>query len=305
MADLELIQVAFSIRDLEGTPAWYRDTFGYLDAGVHTEFRGADAAAVQGLPASESTIHWLVDARDGFQLELFAFDEPAPRGDAHERGADAVGYSLIGVAVDDFDAVLAKVAPLGPVVGAAGSRRVAVRDPEGVIVEVMEDDPRPSGAPPRKRPEVPVTTRFVRLVVPDLARARAFYTEKMGLAEAPAIHGPEHEALWGLEGIAVTTQAMWAGDFVLELAEYVSPRPRADGYRLSDQGLVNVALGCLGPEPYDAAFARLEGTGFTAYKELAADGFKCRYVEDDQGNSVEMLYMSAKPRKSFGFSPVG
>jgi len=51
-----------------------------------------------------------------------------------------------------------------------GTRRVCVRDPEGVLLELMEDDPRLPSTPLRARPEVPVAVRSVTLSVPDLDR---------------------------------------------------------------------------------------------------------------------------------------
>jgi catechol 2,3-dioxygenase-like lactoylglutathione lyase family enzyme len=171
----------------------------------------------------------------------------------------------------------------------------------------MEDDPRPAWAAPRARPEVPSVLRLVRMSVQDLDRSRTFLRDVLGMVEAPPVHGPEHERLWGLDGAEVESAAFWGGDFIVEAVRYANPapEPRPADYRLSDQGLLNFAAGSLGPEPFARAMDRVTAAGLTAYRELAAEGFRCQYVEDDQGFSVELLYMDGPTRDGFGFTPVG
>jgi catechol 2,3-dioxygenase-like lactoylglutathione lyase family enzyme len=202
-----LAQIAFSVTDLKGTHAFYRDALGFLPAGGTESFRGPVASLVQGLPDAASICWWMVDQRDFMQLEMFEFESPPVRPLPGDWRPCDIGYASIGLHVRDFDAVLARLdaagaRPLAPALGGAGARRVCVRDPEGVLLELMEDDSRPAGAPRRLRPEVGVVARSVTVSVPDLARARRFWVDALGLTEArgPALHGPEHEALWGLAG---------------------------------------------------------------------------------------------------------
>jgi len=54
-----------------------------------------------------------------------------------------IGYTRIGIWVADFDTTLTNLArlgtkPLTPAIGAFGARRVCVRNPDGVYVEIME-----------------------------------------------------------------------------------------------------------------------------------------------------------------------
>ena len=129
----------------------------------------------------------------------------------------------------------------------ARPRRVCVRDPEGVLIEIVEEDIRATTPRARPRPEVPSVVRFVSATVPDLDRSRAFFVDGMGLEVAPdgLLHGPEHEALWGLAGARSRSLALWPDDMPLELVEYGDPvgRPWPAGYYVSDQGLLNVAFG--------------------------------------------------------------
>jgi len=298
---MELGQVAISVRDGEGTAAWYRDVLGFAAAGGLAEHRPY-AAAVQGMEVSKSTILWLVDQHASVQLELFSYDEPVPRGEAAAHAVNDHGYGLLGLHVADLDAVLARVAPLTAPLGEPGARRVCVRDPEGVLLELMED-----GAPAGPaRPALPVATRFVRLTVSSLPRAREFFAGTLGLAEGPPLHGPEHEALWGLPGADVATLALWGGDVALELAEYAHPRglPRPADHRLSDHGLLNVALIASERERYDRAVAAQAATGFPAYEEVTGDAFAVRYAEDGERNSVELLHIAPHHRATMGFEPL-
>src|SRR5204862_525422 len=97
-----------------------------------------------------------------------------------------VGYSMVGVHVRDFDVALerlerASAPPVAPPVGAAGARRACVRDPEGILLELMEDDPRGPARRERPRPEVGPAVRFVTLSVPDLERSQRTFRDVLGL----------------------------------------------------------------------------------------------------------------------------
>ena len=233
MTSPPLCQIAFSVTDLNRTRGWYREAFGFLPAGGTHLFRGPLTARVQGLPRAASTCRWLVDSQDFFQLEMFQFSSPRARPMPPDRRLCDTGYGMVGLHVADLDATLARLGRLGtaPItrpVGNPGARRVCVRDPEGVLLELMEDDPRRPGAAARPRPEVPVTARFVTATVPDLARSRRFFVDVLGLepAQGVELHGSEHEALWELEGARRDALVLWAGDLLVELVQYADPPGR-------------------------------------------------------------------------------
>ena len=108
--------------------------------------RGPLASSVQGLPRVASTCWWMVGRNDFFQLEMFQFERPLARLMADDLRPCDIGYTRIGVWVADFDRTLAGLErlgspPLTDPVGPAGARRACVRNPDGVYVEIMEDDP--------------------------------------------------------------------------------------------------------------------------------------------------------------------
>ncbi|WP_436491794.1 VOC family protein [Actinokineospora sp. HUAS TT18] len=309
---MSLCQVAFSVRDLSRTHGWYRRAFGYLPAGG-TDFSGPEISRMQDLPAVDASVWWLVDQQDFFQLELFEYRSPVPRPYAATDLADA-GYAMIGVHVSDFDATVLRLRAVGgrsltPPMGARGSRRVCVRDPDGVLVEIMEDDPRGPSADPRPRPEVPVATRFVTLSVHDLELAREQWGCAFGLVETDPhiLHEPAHEALWGLAGARRQTVCLWAGDFLVELVQYEEPlaRNRPAGHRISDLGLLNVAMGSRSKAVVSGAWKRLREhcRGVHSHHWDLGESGAVAYATDDQGFSIELLAVDPAWDKQAGFIP--
>lgn len=313
LAHPHLCQIAFSVTDLERTHRFYRDALGFVPSGGTRLFRGPLASRIQGLPNAASTCWWLMDQQEFKQLELFQFTSPHPKPlPADWRPCD-IGYTMVGLHVSDFDTAVARLDDAGaraltPPMLHRGKRRVCVRDPEGVLLELMEDDPRPVGAPTRQRVKVPVAARCVRLSVPNLGKSRRFFVETLGCTEATpiAIHTEEHEALWGLEGAQRKTLLLWAGDFLLELVQYTDPvgKPWPETYRISDQGLLNIAFGFRKKATFNAVHRRVLAAGYTAnWRPLNLGAWAVVYTNDDQGFSVELLFCRRWYDRWLGFVP--
>ena len=220
----------------------------------------------------------------------------------------------MGLHVADFDATLRRLAdrgvdPLTEPIGSAGARRVCVRDPDGVLLELMEDDPRVPGSAgdPRPRPEIPVATRFLRASVPDVRRSLAFFGDTLGMRRhEPTLHGSEHERLWGLTGATRRVELLSSGDFWLELVQYDTPRPvpLPHDYRISDLGIVNLAFGTHDPAAYRAACDAVREGGYELTTEVdSPDIAKAVYAVDDQRFSIELLYVSEAGIEVAGFVP--
>ena len=148
--------------------------------------------------------------------------------------------------------------PLAPVQGRPGKRRACVRNPDGVYVELMEDDPLPQQNL-RGRLDCPVALRSVTLSTPDLDQSVAYLSALC--SKAPVgnfLHGPEHEALWELVHAKTRSVLFEAGDVLLEVVQYQDPigRPRPQDYRISDQGILNIAFGGRSKQQMMAAYER-------------------------------------------------
>jgi short-subunit dehydrogenase/catechol 2,3-dioxygenase-like lactoylglutathione lyase family enzyme len=310
---LRLSQIALSVGDLRRSQRWYRDVLGLRPGGGTNLFAGPLASMVQGVPRSASTCWWLVDRQDLFQVELFEFRSPLVRAMPRDWRPCDTGYTTVAFCVDDLDAALERAELVGSPrltdpVGEPGERRVCVRDPDGVLVELMEDDPRAPEQRARPRAGINGVARAVTLSVPDLERSRRFFGEVLGLAEATGVelHRAEHEALWGLEGAKAERAALWADDMLVELVSYADPagRPRPEGYRISDLGLLNIAFGFRDRAGFEAACRRCRDAGHAGNgPPLRLGAWSVIYVNDDQGFSVELLHVEPWYEGRMGFRP--
>ena len=307
-----LCQVALSLLDLDRTHDWYRDTLGFLPSGETNLFRGPIASLIQGLPDAASRTRWLVDQQEFRQLEMFQYASPVPK--VHDRRPNDTGYSMLGLHVADFDETVERlrkkgVFPLTEPVGENGARRVCIRDPEGTLLELLEDDPREPGAPNRPRPRVPVAIRSITLSVADIERSRRFFVDTLSLGVAPdpdQLHLPAHERLWGLDGARSLKLLLWAGDFLIELRQYTDPAgsPWPKGYRISDRGLLNIAFGFRNEDHFDRLLRRVEAAGYRAnWIPFKVFKWGVVYVNDDQCFSVELLWVDPRADKDLGFEP--
>ncbi len=275
--------------------------------------RGPLAANVQGLPRAASTCWWLLGRNSWFQLELFQFERPIAQLMPADFRPNDIGYTRIGIWVENFDATLKKLAGLGsqPLTepqGERGRRRACVRSPDGVYVEFMEDDPLPQFNR-RGRVDCPSAIRSVTLSVPQLADAAAFFETGIGLkASTVALHTPDHEALWGLAGATAEGRLFDGGEVLIEVVQYLDPvgRPRPDDYRLSDQGILNIAFGARCTADFRAVYRRAETFGAQPNcrpVNLPGAG-SVVYINDPHGFSVEILRTTpGLADRIFGFEP--
>lgn len=310
---MRLCQIAFSVTDLRRTHAWYRKMFGFVPSGGTRLFRGYLTSKVQGLPRAASTCWWLMDQQDFMQLELFQFTSPPVRPLPDDWRPCDIGYTTVGLHVAGFDATLRRLAesgvrPITDPMGDPGARRACVRDPEGVLLELMEDDPRLPTSADRPRPQLPVAARSVTLSVADLEKARRFWVDTLGLTPADNLppRPPEMEALWGLEGATCERLPLWAGEILLELVQYTDPvgKPWPDGYRISDQGLLNIAFGFRDKQRYLDVYRRVIDAGYSSnWRPLTLPGWSVVYCNDDQGFSVELLHCKSWFDPFLGFRP--
>jgi catechol 2,3-dioxygenase-like lactoylglutathione lyase family enzyme len=311
--DMYLNQIAISTRgELDDALAWWIEGLGFLPAGG-AEFGGPEIAQVQGIdvPTVELTLKWLVDRNDFLQIEYFKYAVPETRPVRPDWTPADVGYNVLGVYVVDFDEALANLAaigsePIGPVVGTAGDRRVCVTDPSAVVVELMERDVEIPGQDMTVRHDVGAGIRFVRGTVPDLARASTFFVDTLGLTRVDTkLHDPEHEALWGLAGATTESVTAVAGNCLLELVTYEGiGRGWPDGYRTSDEGILNIAFGSLTPEPFHRVRERVAAGPNEVHADFVyPPDLEVNYATDPEGFNVELMYMAPSMHAEFGFIP--
>ncbi len=264
-----LAQVAFSVVDLAATERWFREGLGFRPAGgSRRRMRGPLASSVQGLPRAASTCWWMVDRNEFFQLELFQFERPLARLMAHDFRPCDIGNTRIGVWVADFDQALTRLGrlgspPLSDPMGSAGARRVCVRNPDGVYVEIMEDDPL-SG------------TGFApsRSACPSL-RARSRFQSRTSRGPKPS--SPADSACSVLVPRCASLSTRRCGGWPAHrraAACHRRQRPRRAravprsgraaapaGYRISDQGILNIAFGARSRRDHGKLYRRARAAG--------------------------------------------
>ena len=317
--NIPIVQVAFSVRDRHSARRWYEQVLGYLDSGgmeIQPPGPGEVSAVerLQGVPGADTDVCWAVDQQELFQLEWFQYRQPVPPEPTQPRRLCDVGYRMVSFHVPDFDAAIERAASCGTpaltdAVGRAGDRRVCVRDRDGILIELMECDPRTPT--PSSRPRSASGTAVARSItasVRDLDRSLSFFVDTLGMIPAPDVrlHVPDHGVLWGLEGARREEQILWAGDFWLELVCYREPvgKPWPREYLLSDFGIMNIALGPRTLAEYRTLLGRVRKRGYTANVESLLPGVATNYTLDDQGFSVELVYAEQTMRGALGFLPV-
>jgi catechol 2,3-dioxygenase-like lactoylglutathione lyase family enzyme len=256
-----LAQVALCSADLPATVRLYTEAFGFTSAGGRVIW-GPDVARIQGFEDTAFALWWLVGAQDFFQLEVFSHTLPAQR----PRPAADLGWTGFTIVVPDLAATLLRLRTFG-------IERSRFRDPYAdVDVEVVEGD----------GPAVV----SARLAVADLPLARRLYVEALGLEERPLA-----------DGFAVA-----AGDRTIEIVRPAGdPRPLPADHRLSDQGMMNAAIGFRSRAAVSAALERVLAAGFTANAPLSRSG--ATYVADGQGTTVELLGVEPERDAAMGFVP--
>jgi catechol 2,3-dioxygenase-like lactoylglutathione lyase family enzyme len=307
---MELCQIALSTTDLMRSAHWYCRTFDWVTAGRRRENEGDIWARVPGLPEAKFAVWCLVDpARQFFQFELFEFQRPRMRLQHPDARANDIGYSLIGIHVRDFDLAVARILQTGgqflrEPLGSSGERRVCLQDPEGVLIELMEDEPSGTYA---SHSSSQAEVRCVRISVHDLDHARRFWVDTLGLEEVTGVtlHTREHEALWHLSGCKRTTLLLRSGGTFIELVKYTHPvgRNKPAGYLLSDQGILNVALGTTDRGAFERLYAHTQRAGFrTCYPPWTLpEVATVAYLEDGRGLTVELLCVEPQALARMGF----
>jgi catechol 2,3-dioxygenase-like lactoylglutathione lyase family enzyme len=297
---LQLFQIALVTTDLPASLRLYSEALGYRHAGAQASW----ASRIQGVgPHARSIIWWTVGAQAFFQLELFQFTSPPTRLRPDDWRPSDHGWVRFGVRVADFDGCLAaladrEVATLGAPVVKAGLRHVAFRDPySGAVVEVVEAGEPIAG---------PIVI-YVTSSVSDLEAARRFYGETLELPIGllDELHAPEDEAIWGLPGAERDGFVVGSGGVPIEVVCYRNPvgRPRRPDHRLSDQGIMNIALGGRRAEPVAEVLARIAPLGLVPPYTFRSGENICGYINDAE-REIEFAAIPEDMDEALGFQPL-
>jgi catechol 2,3-dioxygenase-like lactoylglutathione lyase family enzyme len=310
----QLAQLAFVTADIPASVRLYSEVFGFARSGGRCIW-GDFLANVQGLPGdAQCVLWWMVGRQDFVQLEFFHHTKPAQRPAPADWRPSDLGWVRWGVATPDFDGAIARLRQFGietitRSITHDGLRRVCFRDPNGFIVEVLEEGAAlPGGIRETYHPFAPAVV-YAAVSVRDLDAARRLYIETLGLIEDEVVlHTPGMEALWGLPGARRESFVARAGDAYIEVVRYDDPpgRPKPADHRASDQGMLNVAVAFRTREQFDELIERVRAAGYVLNAEPnPGSGFGSTYIQDGQGNTIEAFGCPREFDPYLGYVPEG
>ena len=292
-------QVAISTPDMPRSLRFYQEVLGLrLAGGRYTAGPGLER--VQGLPDPACVMWWLVNEQPFFQVELFQYTTPAPAPRPRDWRPSDIGYSKLAFEVQDVAVAVAAAERLGAPVRSNVSRvnaqlRACVDDPAGIPIELIEDQRAPTASP----------LVSVAASVPDLAAAERWFADCLGLGTGGRGLDGGREALAGLPGAEGGAAQLSAGHVGIELTQYTLPvpRPRPEGFRINDHGILNVALGYREWPEFNDAYERVVHGGYHAQTEPLGPGgiYDVSYCMDGAGFSVELLYCPESSDALLGF----
>jgi catechol 2,3-dioxygenase-like lactoylglutathione lyase family enzyme len=312
---MQCCQIALSTMDLVRSRRWYEKALGFIPIGDVRQREGQVYADVPGLPEASFHVACLVGSQPFVQIEMFEFARPRMRARPKSWRPCDIGYSMFAIRVPDFDAALRRLrtiggAPLTPPLGELGYRRVCLLDPDGILIELMEADPMAAVEVEREPASTVPTIACTTLSVHDLDESRSLWRDVFGFEELRPneFHEPAHEELWGMPGAKRETMVLRAGTMGLEFVRYSSPVGawRPAGHMISDQGILNVALGSTDRREFDALYRRAVDHGFRGHRdpwELPGVAIVV-YLCDAQGFSVELLHVAPESLERMGFKSI-
>ncbi|HAI72661.1 MAG TPA: hypothetical protein DCL26_10060 [Alteromonas australica] len=304
------VQIGLNTSDMAGSLRMYTE-LGFHNAGGH--FIWGQAMAIQGLPESaRGMMWWMVGRQHRVQLEFFNLTNPRQRPQDENWRCCDLGWTRFGIVVSDYDAARATLEAWNiPITGEISDpnqqRRLAFRDPFiGCYVEIFEDGEFLPGGPVVTHHELDSAIVYATSSVSDLASARHYYEEVLGLeiADDILLHSEKHEALWELPGAKSKSFIVTGGGFLLEIVEYTTPvgKPRAADYTVADQGILNIAVASHEAEVTKQSIERVKNAGYQISEVVEFSGACGTYILHPE-REVELCSMPTELEAMFGYNP--
>lgn len=155
-----MVRSALFVRDLDRAVRFYRDVLGLAETWFEGDLSDGNAHELLGRPPGTTTRAAILKAEGPAygMVGLFQVDHPAPPAVERDPGTINAGETCLVFYCDDLDPVTARLGEAGATVLCAPvplrigdkvkQREMCFRDPDGILVNLIEWDP----ADPR-RPE--------------------------------------------------------------------------------------------------------------------------------------------------------
>ncbi|MDE9482423.1 VOC family protein [Xenorhabdus bovienii] len=288
MNNVQLCQIALCSQQIDLTLKFYQAITAFQSCGG-LPIRGEIAARLFNVPHIEGRSYWMAEGEDFFQLEFFSLQQPEII--ARRPEIDRPGYNLIAFRVKDIGDVLHRLRAQHFVVHPneqliQGVRHVLIRDPDGVLVELVEE------------PQQPPAVLGIGITVRDLADAQCFFSEGFSLTGEE--HQPDaREKLWQPAATPSALLRFSVGERWIEVRHCPSDQDDdREAFSLVKSGIANIALGCSLPETFNALFTQVIAQGFTsATQPISFLEGNNAYLRSGQCLSVELLQL---PKHTWG-----
>jgi len=294
-------QIAVVCSDIERTTAFYSRVFGWDEAFGTESFRGAGISEVQGMNNAAASARWLIDSRAGFQLEIFQYEHPQSRPLPDDSSVRDLGYNRMIIATRSLAGLAERLQALDSglasafAIDDADRKRALGRDPDGILLEVVESPARVPDGDDAVLLGVGVTVNDLELFNEDLV-------EGFGFRHTGDVFG--HLEHWDLDGALEKCHTLELGDMFVVASQYRDSRPRPRDYRLGDIGIMNFALLHPSLASLKAAYLHSCGLGMrsTSVPFIVGEKAAVVYQNTREDISVEMLYVHSRLWGLFGFS---
>ncbi len=298
-------QVALVVSDQKRSVDFYTRVLGMDHIFGTAEFRGPDLDKVQQMDRAASSTRWLIDDREMFQLEVFQFENPESRPLPADHSLTDEGYNRVIIAVKSLDEAGAAAQAAGGTLVALlcdvenhDSRHALIKDPDGILLELVEAPELVPGDRPARIIGLGITSLDLSTTVEDLCDGFGF---------SPCEDKFHHRRFWDEGGRLERMQTLQLDDMFIVVSQYRGSRPRAADYRLGDIGVMNFAICFPSAEDFDACFSKTRQMGMKSNIEplIVKGTLSITYNNDRQGFSIEMIFMAKKLWGLYGFTPPG
>jgi catechol 2,3-dioxygenase-like lactoylglutathione lyase family enzyme len=296
-------QIAVVVSDQKRSTEFYANVFGMDHIFGTAEFRGPELDRVQGMKNVASSTRWLIDDRELFQLEVFQFENPESRPLPEDHSLSDEGYNRVIIAVKSLEQLSAAAVSAGGTVVAllCGEEpehptHALLKDPDGILLELVEDPDLVPGDRPAKIIGLGISSRDLPTTVEDMCDGFGF---------TPCEDRFQHRVFWQENGRLERLQTLRLDDMYLVVSQYQDGRPRSPDYRLGDIGVMNFAICFPDADDFDACFEKTQKMGMQSNIEpmIIKDTASVTYNNDRQGFSIEMIFMVKKLWGLYGFAP--
>jgi hypothetical protein len=211
-----------------------------------------------------------------------------------------VGYNRVIIAVKSVEETSQKATTAGGVVTALPygdqTSHAVIKDPDGVLLELVEAPELVPGARPARIIGLGMTTNDIDTTIKDMCDGFGF---------TPCEDVFQQKTYWQGNGRLEQDQTLQLDDMYLLVSQYRDSRPRRADYQLSDIGIMNFAVCFPDQADFQSCYQLTQQMGMRTNSEplIIGNDASVAYNNDRQGFSVEMIFMASKLWGLYGFTP--